>query len=64
MRNIRVFLCCINEQVLLFEEEREEKNKKKDKGIPLSFPHTPADIRSDYLKIFQHVLTRDNIRVM
>ena len=34
---------------------------KKDKGIPLPSPHKPADIHSDYLKIFQHVLTRNNI---
>ena len=36
---------------------------KKDKGIPLSSPHNPADINSDYLKIFQHVLTRSNSMV-
>lgn len=34
--------------------------RKKDKGISLPSPHNPADIHFDYLKLFQHVLTRSN----
>ena len=47
---------------IMMKKYIEEEREKKDKGITLPSPHNPADIKSYYIKMIQHVLTRDRIK--